>query len=200
MPTTPRPAVPLYRCTPWMALLLWACQSAAADMAQELPPIGVPRPAQAQTAASAAEAVPQRAERTAQDSGSRINCCAHPPRTDPLDDPASPLAQRELFFAVGQFQLSPAAMALVDAHARYLLAHPQRRLRLVGHADARGTRARHRALARQRAEAVRRALMLMGVAHDRVEVLAMGSDTERARVQGPAAWARNRRVDLVYVR
>ena len=65
-----------------------------------------------------------------------------------------------------------------------------------GHTDERGGREYNLALGQKRAEAVARALGLMGVSSDRIEAVSFGK--ERPAVQGSdeAAWAKNRRVEL----
>jgi peptidoglycan-associated lipoprotein len=131
---------------------------------------------------------------------SRPNCRTCNREHDPLDDPGSPLAKREIFFGFDQYQLTPEAQALLDHHAKYLASHPQRRLRLEGHADQRGGREYNLALGQKRADAVVRALMLLGVAERQVEAVSFGKEQPAAQGHDEAAWAQNRRVDLVYQR
>jgi peptidoglycan-associated lipoprotein len=130
----------------------------------------------------------------------RPNCCTNPRQRDPLDDPNSPLAQRDIFFAFDQHQLTADTHALLEHHARYLVSRPQRRLRLEGHADARGSREYNLALGQMRAQAVYRRLMLLGVREAQLDAESWGKERPRVPGADEAAWAQNRRVDLVYVR
>jgi len=90
------------------------------------------------------------------------------------------------------------AILLLDRVARDLRAHPGRRLLLRGHADRLGSAAHNLTLSRRRAEAVRRILTVRGAPGDRIAVEAVG-DTEPADPGStPAAWAKNRRVQILW--
>ena len=67
-----------------------------------------------------------------------------------------------------------------------------------GHADERGSREYNIGLGERRAQAVRRALLLQGVAEAQITTVSYGE--ERPAVQGSDenAWAMNRRVEIVY--
>jgi peptidoglycan-associated lipoprotein len=86
--------------------------------------------------------------------------------------------------------------ALLDAHARFLKANPGRKVSLEGHTDERGGREYNLALGQKRAEAVRRALVLLGVPTP------AGSGELRQGKAGGAghdeAYGANRRVELTY--
>ena len=89
---------------------------------------------------------------------------------------------------------------IVTAHAKYLNASPNNKVRLEGHSDERGSREYNIGLGERRAQAVRRALMLQGVTEAQITTVSYGE--ERPAVQGSdeAAYAKNRRVELVYGR
>jgi peptidoglycan-associated lipoprotein len=73
-----------------------------------------------------------------------------------------------------------------------------RKVRLEGHADERGSREYNMALGQRRADAVRKATNLLGVANDRMETVSFGEDKPRVQGSNEEAWSQNRRVEIVY--
>ncbi len=115
-----------------------------------------------------------------------------------LDDPDSPLAERLVYFDFDRDEVKPEYMPMLEAHARYLAENPGARMRLEGHTDERGTRDYNLALGERRAQSVRRVLNLNGAADDQLEVISYGEEMPVAFQQNEEAWAKNRRVELVY--
>ncbi|HEX5057045.1 MAG TPA: peptidoglycan-associated lipoprotein Pal [Gammaproteobacteria bacterium] len=119
------------------------------------------------------------------------------PRTA-INDPASPLAKRLVFFDFDKSDIKPEFQDLLEAHGRYLAAYPDVKVRLEGHTDERGSREYNLALAEQRAKAVRQVLLLHGALAANLEVVSFGEEVPMAVGHDEAAWAQNRRVELVY--
>ena len=117
---------------------------------------------------------------------------------DPLDEPNSLLSQRTIFFDYDSFTIRDEFRAVVEAHAAYLTANPNRNVVLQGNTDERGAREYNLALGQKRAEAVRRALAVLGVTDRQVEAVSFGEERPRNFGQSEAAYAENRRVDIVY--
>ena len=117
---------------------------------------------------------------------------------DPLNDPNSPLAKRSVFFDFDSYSVADQYQSLLQAHAQYLKSHPQRHVLLQGNTDERGTSEYNLALGQRRAEAVRRALSLMGVPDSQMEAVSLGKEKPVALGHDEASWAQNRRADLVY--
>jgi peptidoglycan-associated lipoprotein len=69
---------------------------------------------------------------------------------------------------------------------------------IQGNTDERGTSEYNLALGQKRAEAVRRALSLMGVPDSQMEAVSLGKEKPLATGHDEASWAQNRRADLVY--
>ncbi|MEJ0008860.1 MAG: peptidoglycan-associated lipoprotein Pal [Steroidobacteraceae bacterium] len=109
------------------------------------------------------------------------------------------LAQRIVYFAFDSSDISAEGTALVSAHAHYLVAHPNLHVRLEGNTDERGSREYNIGLGERRAQAVRRSMLLQGVAETQLSTVSYGA--ERAAVEGhdEAAWSKNRRVMINYV-
>ncbi len=89
-------------------------------------------------------------------------------------------------------------MDLINAHARYLATNPQQKIRLEGHTDARGTREYNIGLGERRDQSVRRLLMVQGAADSQILTVSFGEERPAVEGDDEAAFAQNRRVELVY--
>jgi peptidoglycan-associated lipoprotein len=73
-------------------------------------------------------------------------------------------------------------------------------VRLEGHADERGSREYNIGLGERRAQAVRRALLLQGVAESQLATVSYGEERPAAAGSGEDAYSQNRRVEIIYVK
>lgn len=105
---------------------------------------------------------------------------------------------RIVYFDYDSYTVKPEFQSLIDAHARFLKANPQRRVSIEGHTDERGGREYNLALGQKRSEAVRRALALLGVGDAQVEAVSFGKEKPAVQGGGEAAWAQNRRAEIFY--
>ena len=87
---------------------------------------------------------------------------------------------------------------LIETHARFLKSSPSRKVMLEGHTDERGGREYNLALGQKRAEAVRRALGLLGVPSAQMEAVSFGKEKPAMAGSNEDAYAENRRVELSY--
>jgi len=117
---------------------------------------------------------------------------------DELNNPNSPLAKRSVYFDFDSYAVKDDYQSLLQAHAQYLKTHPERHVLIQGNTDERGTSEYNLALGQKRAEAVRRALSLMGVPDSQMEAVSLGKEKPVATGHDEASWAQNRRADLVY--
>jgi peptidoglycan-associated lipoprotein len=117
----------------------------------------------------------------------------------PLDDPNSPLANRSVYFDFDNFTVKSSDQALISAHAKYLASHSTAKVRLEGNADERGGREYNLALGQKRSEAVKKSLELLGVNTSAIEAVSFGKEKPKDPGHSEEAWAKNRRVDIVYV-
>jgi peptidoglycan-associated lipoprotein len=108
------------------------------------------------------------------------------------------LANTVIYFDFDKSDIKAEYVVVITAHARNLTAHPNLKLKLEGNTDERGTREYNIGLGERRAQAVRRALMLQGVAESQIATVSFGAERPAAEGDNEAAWAKNRRVDLVY--
>jgi outer membrane protein OmpA-like peptidoglycan-associated protein len=78
------------------------------------------------------------------------------------------------YFDTGRAQLKPGAQRILDGVAQYLIAHPERRVRVVGRTADSGSAAFNLELSLHRAETVRMALVARGVDPARSEAVGYG--------------------------
>jgi peptidoglycan-associated lipoprotein len=106
--------------------------------------------------------------------------------------------ERVVYFDFDSFEIRPEFASVLEANARYLAADSSRRVALEGHTDERGGREYNLALGQKRAEAVRRAMGLLGVRDAQMEAVSFGEEKPSMGGLDEAALARNRRVELTY--
>jgi peptidoglycan-associated lipoprotein len=105
---------------------------------------------------------------------------------------------RIIYFDYDSFTIKPEFQAAIEAHAKFLSANKSRKLAVEGHTDERGGREYNLALGQKRAEAVRRALGLLGVTDAQVEAVSFGKEKPAATGSDEASMALNRRAELNY--
>lgn len=115
-----------------------------------------------------------------------------------LKDPKSILSKRSVFFDYDQYTIKPEFQSLIDAHAKLLVKNPKVKMLIQGNADERGSREYNLALGQKRAEAVKRALSLLGGREEQIESVSLGEEKPRCTEHGEDCWAQNRRGDMLY--
>ncbi len=103
---------------------------------------------------------------------------------------------RVLYFDFDSFLLRPEDKTTVEGFARLLVAQRDRKMSLEGHADERGGREYNLALGQKRAEAVAKAMELLGVNPGQVEAVSFGEERPAEQGHDESAWAKNRRAEL----
>ena len=117
---------------------------------------------------------------------------------DPLNDPKGVLANRSVYFDYDSFVVRDDGRPVVENHSTYLNKNTQRKVLIQGNTDERGGTEYNLALGQKRAEAVRRAMGSLGVAEGQMEAVSLGEEKPKATGSNEAAWAENRRADIVY--
>ena len=115
-----------------------------------------------------------------------------------FSDPASPLSKRTIYFEYDSSQVLNEFFPVIEAHAQYLMAHPNQHIVLEGHSDERGTREYNISLAEQRGKAVFKMLQLIGVMNNQVDIVSYGEEKPVAMGHDNDSFALNRRVEIVY--
>ena len=103
-----------------------------------------------------------------------------------------------IYFDYDSYSVKPEFQSAIEAHAKFLSANKARRLAIEGNTDERGGREYNLALGQKRAEAVRRALALLGVSDSQIEAVSFGKEKPAATGADEASFARNRRAELNY--
>jgi peptidoglycan-associated lipoprotein len=101
-----------------------------------------------------------------------------------------------VFFDYDRSDIRQDARAVLDRKARILRDEPTVRIRVGGHADARGSTEYNLALGSRRADAVRSYLTAAGIQGARIEIVSFGEDRPLERGSNEAAWSRNRRAEF----
>jgi peptidoglycan-associated lipoprotein len=109
------------------------------------------------------------------------------------------LARKVIYFDFDKSEIKPEYVEIVVAAARNLTATATLKVKLEGNTDERGTREYNIGLGERRAQAVRRALMLQGVPESQISTVSFGAERPAAEGDDEAAWAKNRRVEVVYL-
>ncbi|MFZ1181641.1 MAG: peptidoglycan-associated lipoprotein Pal [Herbaspirillum sp.] len=117
---------------------------------------------------------------------------------DPLNDPQSILSRRSIYFDYDRYSVKEEFLSVIKAHATYLNAHKDHQIIIQGNTDDRGGAEYNLALGQKRAEAVRKALALLGVSEIQLEAVSFGKEKPKALGNDESAWSENRRADIVY--
>ena len=109
------------------------------------------------------------------------------------------LAKRTVYFDFDSAVIKGDGTDIVAAHAKYLSDHADARIRLEGNTDERGSPEYNIGLGMRRAQAVRQALLLQGASAGQITVTSYGAEHPVDPAHNEDAWAKNRRVDIVYL-
>lgn len=104
---------------------------------------------------------------------------------------------RTVYFGFNESTLSSDGQSILDTNIAKLKSGSQH-IRIEGHADERGTREYNLALGERRANVVLQYLVANGVAKSRLETISYGKERPADAGHDETAWAKNRRVELVY--
>jgi outer membrane protein OmpA-like peptidoglycan-associated protein len=106
--------------------------------------------------------------------------------------------KKRVHFQHNSAEILPDSMAILQEAADVLRRHPEiARLEVQGHTDNTGTPAYNKRLSQERAEAVREALVELGVEESRLDATGYGQERPLAPNTSDANRARNRRVQLI---
>ncbi len=105
-----------------------------------------------------------------------------------------------VFFAGSGYGIDAAAQATLTAQAQWLLANPEVRARIEGHADERTPRDYALAVGERRANAVRDYLVLQGVPAAQLTTISWGKERPAVGGTSEMALALNRRVTTILMR
>ncbi len=120
-------------------------------------------------------------------------------RARALGEGTGALARKVIYFDFDKSEIKPEYADIVTTAAHNLTGNPKLKMKLEGNTDERGTREYNIGLGERRAQAVRRALLLQGVAESQVTTVSFGAERPAVEGDDEAAWSKNRRVEVVYL-
>ena len=115
-----------------------------------------------------------------------------------LTDPKSILSKRSVYFDYDKYDVKSDYTELVTAHAKFLAGNRQFKMLVQGNTDDRGSREYNLALGQKRADAVKKMLTMLGAREEQVESVSLGEEKPKSEGANEAAWAQNRRGDMLY--
>jgi len=118
--------------------------------------------------------------------------------TVPFQAPAEGAAHT-IYYDYDAYAVKPEYQPILEAQVAQLTAHPDSQLRVEGNCDERGSREYNLALGQRRADAVKRALVLLGVPAAQVTSVSFGSENPATEGHSESELALNRRSDMIYV-
>lgn len=110
----------------------------------------------------------------------------------------APSVARVVYFDYDSFVIKPEFQSVIAANARFVNAQPSRRIAIEGHTDETGGREYNLALGQKRADAVRGALAILGVAQSQMEAVSFGKEKPAVVGNDEAAFSKNRRAEIRY--
>jgi peptidoglycan-associated lipoprotein len=115
-----------------------------------------------------------------------------------VQDMSMQSATRIVYFDYDSFAIRPEFQSMIESHARFIKNDRNRKVVIEGHTDERGGREYNLALGQKRAEAVRRALGLLGVTETQIEAVSFGKEKPAVPGSTEAAMEKNRRAEIAY--
>jgi peptidoglycan-associated lipoprotein len=138
-------------------------------------------PSSAPSASSASVATPKSADANARDLARKRISSVEP----------------AVYFDFNKFDIKPEFHNTVSAYGNYLAVMKESKILVEGNADERGTVEYNLALGQKRAEAVSIALQAIGANANNIEAISNGEEKPRNKAKSEAAFAENRRADLI---
>jgi peptidoglycan-associated lipoprotein len=115
------------------------------------------------------------------------------------DGTATAIVDESMMSAAELLEQSEGALSNRTIYFEFFIAgNGEVTVRLEGHADERGSREYNIALGDRRAQSVRRVLLFQGASTDQIETVSYGEEQPAMSGHTEEAWAKNRRVELIY--
>lgn len=124
-----------------------------------------------------------------------------PAPTDPfaeLKNPKSLLSTRNVYFEYNKDEVQLDYFPAIEAHSKFLKKNATGKVLIQGSADERGSSEYNLALGQKRADAVKAAMKVLGVKDEQMESVSLGKEKPKNAGHDEAAWAENRRADILY--
>lgn len=107
-------------------------------------------------------------------------------------------SNRVVYFDFDSFAIRSEFQSVLETHARLLKSDKTKKISIDGHTDERGGREYNLSLGQKRAEAVRKALALLGVSENQMEAVSFGKEKPAVAGSTDLAMEKNRRAEINY--
>ena len=107
-------------------------------------------------------------------------------------------SNRIIYFDFDSFAIRAEFQSALENHARLLKSDKTKKISIDGHTDERGGREYNLSLGQKRAEAVRKALALLGVSENQMEAVSFGKEKPAVVGSTESAMEKNRRAEINY--
>ena len=104
-----------------------------------------------------------------------------------------------ILFDTDRYNIDETDAAALRSQAEWLARYPNKRARIEGHADERGTREYNLALGERRANAAKNYLASLGVEDSRLNVISYGEERPANAGSNETSWSQNRRAVTVTI-
>ena len=122
------------------------------------------------------------------------------PTAEIVETPRGPsLTLEDVLFDFEQSSLRPEAHHTVEKAANYLQTNPERTALIEGHTDHTGESEFNQSLSVDRSEAIKEALITMGISEDRITTRGLGESSPVADNSTREGRQANRRVEMIFV-
>lgn len=119
-----------------------------------------------------------------------------PPKVDSAPPPVRRVVLRGIKFGSDTAYIEPDSAGVLELVAERLRENPTLRVRIEGYTDERASEAHNLELSQERAESVKRILVGLGIAPDRLDTVGLGEADPIASNDTAEGRALNRRVEL----
>ncbi len=106
------------------------------------------------------------------------------------------IVTHNIHFAYDSYKILPESIKYIKMIAKYLKEYPNKRVEIQGHTDSIASRGYNYKLSLNRANSVKRELVKMGIASDRIKTVGYGEDRPIATNKSEEGRALNRRVEF----
>lgn len=170
-----------------IASVLGACSSAPIANTPASAPAPAPAPATSGMASSKTATTPAPAQ------SSDAEALAARLRQQRAD-----LDAKSVLFDYDDYTVKPGYDDMLKLQAGFMKSDAADHLTLQGNSDERGGAEYNLALGQKRADAVRKALVVLGISDSRIETTSFGKEKPKATCHDESCWSQNRRVDFVH--
>ncbi len=119
----------------------------------------------------------------------------------PIEEIAKiPLELLRIHFDFDKYDIRSGDAKILEKNAEVLGVYPEKRVRIEGHCDERGTNEYNLALGERRAIAASDYLLRLGIEKERISIISYGEERPLVLERNESAWTKNRRAEFVVLK